>query len=239
MSVYWVYYWVLAQDVHIIALVQGYRNLHQVTKTTKANEAPEHNALAEALLSYKLCNKVQQGGCRSWVSLPTDTHPPHFPMDTRNWSLKMTLRIDKLLFTVQFWTPLTNAHLSWAGVKQGDRPERGRSLLEPISRKRRITSPTTAWLQRKSAAILRREKTPSSARRFWPFGGRQIRTCTHDQMVCTETNFKGTGVFVCSRQTRLLFKVKSSMFLVDFQSKTTPFKFVAYLSTAMVKKGDA
>ena len=58
----------LAQDVHIIALVYGYRNLHQVTKTTKANVAPEHNAL----LPYKA---QQHGEYRSWVSFLTNTGP--------------------------------------------------------------------------------------------------------------------------------------------------------------------
>ena len=33
------------------------------------------------------------------------------------------------------------------------------------------------------------------------FFGRRIRSCTHDKMmVCTETDFEGTGVFVGSRQ---------------------------------------
>ena len=50
---------VLAQNVHIIVLVHGYRNLRQLTKTTKANAAQTITLCLEALLSYKV----------QWVSL--------------------------------------------------------------------------------------------------------------------------------------------------------------------------
>ena len=56
----------------------------------------------------------------------------------------MTVRDDHWLIIVQFWTTLIITHLFLAGIEQGGRPERGRTLLEPISRKRRMTSATAA-----------------------------------------------------------------------------------------------
>ena len=123
-------------------------------------------------------------------------------MDTRKSSPKMTLRNDQWLFIVQFWTTLTNVHLSWAGVEQGCRPERDRSLLEPVSQKRRMTYPTAAWLQRKWAAILPWEKPPSlSVTILAPFwGGKSKRASTKKITVCTDTDSEGPSVFVGSRQ---------------------------------------
>ena len=63
-------------------------------------------------------------------------------------------------------------NLSWAGVEQGGRPERDRSLLEPISWKRRMTSPATAWLQHISVAIIRWEKPTSPCMTIWAFFSR-------------------------------------------------------------------
>ena len=61
----------------------------------------------------------------------------------------------------QFLHSIKARNLSWAGVEQGRRPEWSQSLLEPVSRKLRMASPTTARLYCKSAATLSLEKPAS------------------------------------------------------------------------------
>ena len=62
---------VLTQNVHIIAQVHGYMNLHQLTKMTKASAAPEHNALSGSVIATQ-----STAGWVSLVGIPPDKHPP-------------------------------------------------------------------------------------------------------------------------------------------------------------------
>ena len=51
-----------------------------------------------------------------------------------------------------------------------------------------------------------RKSSSTQCNNLDPFVGRQIRTCTHDNMmVCTDTDLEGAGVFVGSRQAFQLF----------------------------------
>ena len=52
---------VLAQTVHIIVLVHGYRNLRHLTKTTKANAAPEHHALSGSAIVIQSTVSIARG----------------------------------------------------------------------------------------------------------------------------------------------------------------------------------
>ena len=62
---------VLAQDVHISVLVHGYKNLQQVTKTTKAYAAPEHNPLPRSRYCHTKYSRVSITHV-----LPPDKYPP-------------------------------------------------------------------------------------------------------------------------------------------------------------------
>ena len=142
---------VLTQDVHTIVLVHSYSNIRQVTKTTKANATPEHNPLSGSAIAIQ--------GTAGWAPLlcfPPDKYPP---IKLINGHPELIAEYDLVQRPVIVQCPVLNHRDQRTPVLGRCRTRRlsrsGRSLLKPISRKRPMTSPTAAWLQHKSSAILR------------------------------------------------------------------------------------
>ena len=102
-------------------------------------------------LIYNICNRSQ----RNFADVTTVTlswRVQNFVVIVR---AHLKTEDGKLWSNFDFDRNIVSGKGTRAGVEQGGRPEQGQYLLEPVSRKRRMTSLTAAWLQRKSTTILR------------------------------------------------------------------------------------
>ena len=163
----------LNQDIHIIVLVHGYRNLQQVPKTTKANAAPKHNALSGSVISIQ-----SAAGLGS-----PDKHPP---ITLSNGHPEIITEDDPAQWPMIVHCPVLNhldqrtPVLGWCRTRMSSRTGSilvGACFTETTDD---ISYSSLTATQMGSYPTLRKT-TFTQCNYFGPFLGRQIKTCIHEK----------------------------------------------------------